>query len=272
MKTFHASSCDSLLPPDWQGTVVGVYDRAANLVSGQGQFLFIVSRPLGDGPHRIRARGETLSEIPLESGQTVRFCKTVLQAEDGSWSVSLAGARTWTGGMPDRKLPPPAQASELVVHLPSAEVLTFRRTSLVDQEFLRRTLTFVSALVSGHLPTIFRATGQLVGLGSGLTPSGDDYLRGVLCGLSCLPAPTWLPELHRAVRENLGRTTALSAAFLAFSLDDRFSQLELDLMVALAAGNHDALLAATAAVLTVGAFSGEDFLLGVHDALANADL
>jgi hypothetical protein len=56
--------------------------------------------------------------------------------------------------------------------------------------------------------------GTLVGAGSGLTPSGDDVLCGVLLGLRMLGRARDLPRLWDTVAPRLSTTTTLSAALL----------------------------------------------------------
>ena len=57
---------------------------------------------------------------------------------------------------------------------------------------------------------------QLVGLGPGLTPSGDDYFGGVLVALHALRRASQAESLWRWLEPQLvGRTSAISAAHLA---------------------------------------------------------
>ncbi|MFN2645043.1 MAG: DUF2877 domain-containing protein [Burkholderiales bacterium] len=56
---------------------------------------------------------------------------------------------------------------------------------------------------------------MLIGLGPGLTPSGDDYLGGVLIALRQLGREVQARGLWRWLEPRLGRTSAISAAHLA---------------------------------------------------------
>lgn len=71
-----------------------------------------------------------------------------------------------------------------------------------------------------------RELSDLIGVGIGLTPSGDDFLCGVLAGLILInteqdPFATYLKKL---IGENLNRTNDISAAFLSCALKGQFSQ------------------------------------------------
>ena len=66
---------------------------------------------------------------------------------------------------------------------------------------------------------------RLIGLGIGLTPSGDDFLCGVLAGL-ILTGQTesaFARSLHKAIAEHLNDTVDVSAAFLRCALKGQFS-------------------------------------------------
>jgi uncharacterized protein DUF2877 len=56
---------------------------------------------------------------------------------------------------------------------------------------------------------------MLIGLGPGLTPSGDDYLGGVLIALHQFGREVQARGLWRWLEPRLGRTSAISAAHLA---------------------------------------------------------
>ena len=56
---------------------------------------------------------------------------------------------------------------------------------------------------------------SLIGLGPGLTPSGDDYLGGVLIALHQLGRESQARSLWRWLEARLARTSAVSAAHLA---------------------------------------------------------
>ena len=70
------------------------------------------------------------------------------------------------------------------------------------------------------------AISELVGLGIGLTPSGDDFLCGILAGfhIQGLENSRKVEYLREAIRENLSRTNEISRAFLISALDGHFSQ------------------------------------------------
>ena len=106
---------------------------------------------------------------------------------------------------------------------------------------------------------------KLIGLGRGLTPSGDDFLAGMFslffaaerCGIK---VPTSLGEYAAAVRENIDRTSKISGAYLLSVLDKkRFTLYENACLAALGDGDVNVY---AGRVLPLGASSGTDTLCG----------
>ena len=122
----------------------------------------------------------------------------------------------------------------------------------------------------------------MIGLGPGLTPSGDDMLSGLLATLVHLPpdpaVAARLAAVRRRVRDRApGRTTLLSACLLRDAIDGAVAAPFARLLRAIAevpqgrdGGHVDrsvALRDAVDAVLAVGSTSGADLLLGAEVAL-----
>ena len=104
---------------------------------------------------------------------------------------------------------------------------------------------------------------ELIGLGSGLTPAGDDFLVGVLAVLRWLSHTEWEARLAKEIACSLDRTTLISGAFLERALDGEFSQPVLALFEAMETGSETALAPAVSRLCSVGHTSGSDLLGGV---------
>lgn len=106
----------------------------------------------------------------------------------------------------------------------------------------------------------------LLGLGGGLTPSGDDFLTGVLAGLQYLaPSHPLRPALADAIRFRLldpATTNIISAAFLQCAMDGRFSDAILSFFE-LTGDTGDELGTAAGRFLAIGHSSGVDSLSGI---------
>jgi len=124
----------------------------------------------------------------------------------------------------------------------------------------------LAALATGDAITAERLTVELIGLGVGLTPSGDDYLVGLLAGLDATDDPI-RHELASAITAQVDlRTTAIGAAALRHAAAGAFAERLHDMLIALARGSLD-LATAIERVMAYGATSGGDTLVGLFGAL-----
>lgn len=81
------------------------------------------------------------------------------------------------------------------------------------------------SVLSGDMQNAASLLARLIGLGTGLTPSGDDFLCGVFAGLtlSGKSETAFAGYLRDAVKQRLGDTNDISRAFLCCALENRYS-------------------------------------------------
>lgn len=127
------------------------------------------------------------------------------------------------------------------------------------------------ALARRDISGVLAAAEPLMGLGPGLTPSGDDFLAGFL-GTALLAAPAAGPLLRtvgpQLLRLAETRTTLLSRAFLAHALEGVLAP-PLDALAAamLDGADRPAVAHAARAACTLGHTSGMDAVTGMVFAL-----
>jgi hypothetical protein len=184
----------------------------------------------------------------------------------GDLIVDLGQAAVWT---------PPAALSGApsAVSLGRSRLTLRERLPATAPEVHRRMSRLLAALADPRDDALESALTRIIGLGAGLTPSGDDAIVGMLGVLHrvCAPstAATLLGRLHRTVPPVLERTTPISAHYLRLALRGAFSERLTALLDTVAEGPergalHDGRLdAAIDAVVAVGATSGADALAGV---------
>ena len=120
------------------------------------------------------------------------------------------------------------------------------------------------SLAARDFSAFAEAAGQLIGLGEGLTPAGDDFVLGTLAAIHRL-APEWLRK-NRVHCDGLlsaagGRTTNVARDFLLEAMAGRFSEPVLDLLTA---RTEDLANRAARELLGLGATSGADTLAGIQ--------
>ena len=101
---------------------------------------------------------------------------------------------------------------------------------------------------------------KLIGLGIGLTPSGDDFLCGILAGLTLLNRQnhTFTKCLQYYIQQNLRNTNEISQAFLRSAVDNHFSY------AVNALWNNPSSEEITKEFLSIGHSSGIDTLCGIY--------
>ena len=117
---------------------------------------------------------------------------------------------------------------------------------------------------------------RLLGLGVGLTPSGDDLVGAVFFTLHHAPVAQWqaaMPALHTRIRHAaLTATNPISAALLDDLLQGSSYRALHALFDAMHSGYAPAIHQAVRALLQIGASSGGDMLAGVLLTLLNPEL
>lgn len=110
--------------------------------------------------------------------------------------------------------------------------------------------------------TTMQKLSELVGLGQGLTPAGDDFLLGILAALDLFGAVSERAALCTALK--LQKTNRISAAFLQAAATSVYAEYLLLLMQALASGAPlEEIERCAVRVLQTGHTSGSDMLSGL---------
>ena len=123
-------------------------------------------------------------------------------------------------------------------------------------------LEAIDRWLTGH--ALANEAAKLIGLGPGLTPSGDDYLGGVMVGLRWLGRGAQADSLWRWLEPLLeSRTSAISAAHLAAAALGQAHEALHEVLDDLSAWQAPDLLPSLASLDAVGHTSGWDALAGV---------
>lgn len=125
----------------------------------------------------------------------------------------------------------------------------------------------VAALADRDVEAAVEPAVGLIGLGTGLTPSGDDYLVGLLAGLEASGDRSWAPLARAIATAAPSRTTAIGAAMLGHAARGEYTERLHDVLIALADGRSRGLAAAVGRAMAYGATSGADTLVGVFAAV-----
>ncbi len=270
----------------WSGEVIAVHTRSVYLTGDDGEIYAVVEEPLGNGPLNlvIRASGaQAFAGLSVGAAAASSGARLLL---GDSLDVGLERAALWDpkaylalGADPDGLRRALADLCRLAAAQAPDESLA-RLLPHLHEEDLPAPLKAVGhfprshALISGLVESLARrnrrslkvVTSSLAGLGPGLTPSGDDFLAGVLLALALVReqrADAELTEIAGLLVETAApRTHEISAAYLRAAHNGEASERWHPLLAAISAGDTQKLHDAAAGVLEFGETSGADMLAG----------
>jgi hypothetical protein len=255
--------------------VLAVFEHACNLLAADGDVIALVTPQVGDGPLNVVVEGGGGLCAVLHPGAPVtlgheRFLGAGLE-------IHLEGATVWEP-RPDWEVLR-ARRAAIVAGLPLLRTQALRHTPAgsllallggppspdgLDIAILSQARASAQALRAGwdgDLEQLEVGAVGMAGLGSGLTPAGDDFLSGAMLG-AWLAHPAPGPFCRALAEAAAPRTTTLSAAFLRAAARGECSAAWHTLLTVLSQGREHEIETALRGVLAHGATSGADTLAG----------
>ena len=218
------------------------FDTVCNLVNQEGNVLSVQSSDLPMGPFSLQISAGNFVQLDW-------YRPLIIDPQRNLWvgdqAISISQAEVWRP-KPNWHLFDPAQTIQL--------------DHKIDEELKQIFQKLIAGLQNNDAVRVVHAAERLAGRGSGLTPTGDDLLMGVMYGLWVLGQSEWLNMLESTA---VDRTTTLSAAFLACASAGEATEPWHDLV----AGRPRAV----ETILEIGHTSGADALFGFVNALKQLD-
>ncbi|MGD0975438.1 MAG: DUF2877 domain-containing protein [Candidatus Korobacteraceae bacterium] len=252
-------------------TVHSRFKRAVNFSNGRG-LVFLVSREIGAGPLNIVLEGAGLHQA-LARVSCLRVEEHLLEIDERRFNVDRSHCYRSDFTLQDcraARLPLNlALFRQLLADTSAANSLAFliapervgNFTSAVERAFISRIQRGGEQLFGGSL---LEGVSLLKGCGAGLTPSGDDFIAGVLIGLHLLQQLRQrelrlvIDKIFRAATgNNIFSNTFLDLA----SRGLLFEKIE-KLIVAILGEEADAVRVAALELFAIGATSGADLGTG----------
>jgi hypothetical protein len=280
------------VPSDFIGRVHSVHRQACNIETEDGTLVALLSGALGNQPRGVRCSvAEAIdfrslcsaSELVECSGAELRMpragvtvdlgCAVVWHCALSACSIDRVDARTVNSLFAVRTMLAKQEGGFAPLVLRDGEP-----SSELDRAMLRRlerALPVLETAIRGcDADRMIEALAPLVGLGPGLTPSGDDFIVGLLAALwSRRDCHALLMKLREPLTRLAATTHAISRQFLLDALAGEFGEPLSDLAVAISMRDQRRVSAAAQRVLRVGHTSGADaltgFLFGMQPALVH---
>jgi len=250
------------------GRILGVFNRACNLVDDRRRVIALALPEIGKGPFAV-----TLPPVPalfktLTAGQPARANAHTVTV--GPWHILLDGAEVWESQIDFTR--PPTDLEPLLAAVqpyanwptPAEDTPMARRMAEQGQTGAAKLLAALQPPVEGK--TLSAAVERLAGLGQGLTPAGDDFLLGVIAALWLLHQ-TGLPVIIAGAA--IPKTGILSGAFLQAAARREFMEPWHALISAAKHRDEANINTAVQWIADFGASSGTDALAGFARIILN---
>jgi Protein of unknown function (DUF2877) len=276
--TLHLIAASASLSPllqdaSWEGEIGAVFHSSLLCIVPHDRLLHLHSGPQLVSPFSLRAAGDcarALHEIPLSKGMQVRKVGSTIDVA-GRLHLRLDHVTYYQS--PRHRT---AKVDSDAVAIARQTLTASGRSGGFDQ--LTRAQTVVTAmqqaLAAGDSAQMLEVARHLIGLGPGLTPSGDDFLVGYLRGLWLLHHTQRATSLMRqCLRAGLlpdldDRTTRVGAEFIRYALAGDFAEvLDRAALALFGATYPQAVQFAVSCLLAQGETSGSDTTRGLLTSL-----
>ncbi len=293
----HSTAIQPLLDiPTTRGSIQSVFPRAANLLFGS-RLLTLHARDTPCAPNGLvlplRAGPGPLAD--LQPGMAIIIERGTIYIPTPSLRLSTQNSQPWNphprlepGACPPERLArnvaaltallaeqAPKEGLAALAGGVDAEAASSKAPgSNADESFLLHTARPAAAhLLDGvmrqQMPAVRQGASGLIGLGPGLTPSGDDLLIGFMAATSILGEPIglaseWYPRVHRELLTIArGRTNKISITWMEYAQQGEVAEHIGHLFQALVGEDARQVESTALTVLKTGATSGADLLAGV---------
>lgn len=263
--------------PRRRARVHSVFARVINLEVDDGRLLTLAHRDSDDAPDTVVAGVDTWALPGVAPGLDAALSAEAIDLGSRA-RIALDGARPWRGRLPELA----RETTTMRANLPIAFERLQRRgkglgiagpgreaaggiDAILASRFRALVEQLLRALANDDSPRAIAHADCLLGLGTGLTPSGDDVLLGLLAALNTdRDARRRLRALRAHVARRAGeRTHPVSAAALRHAADGRVRASVADLCGALMHEAPRGALHALDRVLRIGSGSGSEIAFGV---------
>lgn len=254
--------------------VLHVFDSACNLINSEGEIVSITSIKLGKGPFSI--------SIPLDNFQDYidKFSK-ITSAQDhlsvGELNIDISHSPLWDPNPDWGKIVGRLEENiedifsflkkyapmESMVNLLIARENGNRQTKWIQERASAGSNELQDGIKLIEKKLINSGTSKLAGLGIGLTPSGDDYLVGIIFGLwATLPRPEAIHISNLISHTAAPLTTTLSKQYIKSAAVGEAGELWHNFIEAVSNKSPDDIFNSIKRILNTGHTSGADCLAG----------
>ncbi len=262
------------------GTVAGrvhsVFHRVVNLQRATGGLFTLAARDVDNAPDTAIVDVPHFDAEGIVAGDAFTSTEDALHIGDGV-AITWAAAPAWQARLPRYGVLPVRMADQLHAarsllartgeaggrfdRLDGAAICAPQIRAALEQ----RSTSLLDALAQGRDGDACRHAVSMIGLGPGLTPSGDDFLVGLFAVLNIAGSPCCgrLNGGADVLLHAADATHAISLAALSAAAEGRVRESIATLIESLIHGTPATLTEPLRRVLAIGATSGADIVAGI---------
>lgn len=256
------------------GAVHSVFDRVVNLADARdGRLVTLAARSLDNAPNTLLVDVARFAAYPLRTGMSAATRSATLHIGSDDFVLRFDRAAPWHAQLPSY----PRDAARLRDNLAAMQAhlagyvaredavnglgAAMPCTALLETRFE----ALAQGVHRGDIDGVCTHGRALLGLGPGLTPSGDDFLVGLFAVLHLAHSPCHgLRHACDAIAADApARTHPISVAALREAARGRVRDSVRTLLCELVEGHPAGVRRALARVLAIGATSGRYIVTGI---------
>jgi len=274
---------DLLNQPQLSGKIEQVFNKAIN-VRIDNQLFTLLGSQLDNAPNSCRLLNKDFALLNINGGDDFHISNGKVSIGENYW-LSFSLCKTWrqpviafTYDKTNKKnyqsfLLKQVTRLDLILSEAESSLFNYQGDNLfysASAEKLNQLRShLMSVLQEQHHQNLADVVRQFVGLGIGLTPSGDDYLVGLMAFLLLKnhPVNEIYPGFYQGIIQGVNNTTPISAITLEKALVHEYRENMCQLIQSLVDTDETNIHLQFLNILNIGSSSGSDMLFGIRDAL-----
>ncbi|MHC5224813.1 oxamate carbamoyltransferase subunit AllH family protein [Ignatzschineria sp. LJL83] len=265
--------------PEITFTIHSIFDHAINILDKNHQLYTFVTEDVALAPNTIQIQCHSMPSLNLSVGEDLIW-KQDLKFHHKKCIININQILSWNDEFPSYQPFDHLHAISLIEQILSDNLheKKLKHDSIPKMDPFKKEIyqildhshrNFISAWQKNHFQEAYLSLQRSLGLGFGLTPSGDDAIIGLLAILAIPnnPAETSFSFLKNLGLDAKGNTTDVSAAALLHASRKRFSQIIIDCLPAFFQADTALLEQKLLTILSLGSTSGADILRGMKTGL-----
>lgn len=274
---------DLLNQPQLSGKIEQVFNKAIN-VRIDNQLFTLLGSPLDNAPNSCRLLNKDFALLKINGGDDFHILNGKISIGERYW-LSFSLCKIWRPPVIaftyDKKNKKNNQSFllkqvvllDLILSEAKGSLFNYQGDNLfysASAEKLNQLRShLMSVLQNQQYQNLADIVSQFVGLGIGLTPSGDDYLVGLIAFLLLRnhPVNEVYSVFYQGIMQGIDNTTPVSAITLEKALVHEYRENMCQLIQSLVDADETNIHLQFLNILNIGSSSGSDMLFGIRDAL-----